>query len=168
MDIFDNSPANASFGALIFGAIGTVVIVAGFKYKLLREKKTLVLVAFFVLLVTVNSGGILGEIAGALRGLMNVGGEKAVQGAAGAVTTPNPPHTQVTKVSAGGAGIGLCGIAWYAVKLYAAKGRARDIKEMCLGAGVAICYGTSLGFMGWIVGATVLTGNNVGLYVFGG
>lgn len=168
MDIFNNAGANAGFGALVFGAMATVAIVAGLKYRWLRDKKTLILVAFFVLLVTVNSGGILGEIAGALRLGMNVSGEVAVQGVAGAVTAPNPPTTAVTPLSAGGAAIGLCGLTWYGVKLFAAKGKAKDLKEMYFGTAVGVCYGTSLGFMGWFVGATVLIGNNVGLYVFGG
>ncbi|MFE7808519.1 hypothetical protein ACFU51_28380 [Streptomyces sp. NPDC057430] len=168
MDIFDNAGANAGFGALVFGAMATVAIVAGLKYRWLRDRKTLFLVAFFVLLVTVNSGGLFGEVAGALRGGMNIAGEKAVDGIAGAAVAPNPPRSTVTPLSAGGAAIGLCGLTWYAIKLFAAKGKARDIKEMSMGAAVGICYGTSLGFMGWIVGATVIVGNNVGLYVFGG
>ncbi len=63
MNIFDNTTANASFGALLFGAMATVAVVAGFKYKILKNKKTFALVFFFMLLVTVNSTGILGEIA---------------------------------------------------------------------------------------------------------
>ncbi|MFE3144265.1 hypothetical protein [Streptomyces scopuliridis] len=168
IDIFDNAGANAGFGTLVFGAMATVAIVAGLKFRWLRKWKTLVLVAFFVLLVTVNSGGILGEIAGALRLGMNTGGEAAVKGVAGAVTAPNPPKTAVAPLSAGGAAIGLCGLTWYGIKLFAAKGKAKDLKEMYMGLAVGICYGTSLGFMGWFVAGSVLAANNVGLYVFGG
>ncbi|WP_405844561.1 hypothetical protein [Streptomyces sp. NBC_01518] len=166
--MFDNSPANAGFGALVFGAVATVAIIAGFKYRLLRNKKTLILVGFFMLLITVNSGGFLGEIAGALRHGMNVAGQQAVDKTAGAAVTANPPRTAVTPVSAGGAAIGLTGITWYVIKLIAARGKPKDWKEMVGGTLVAVCYGTSLGFMGWIVSATTLTGNNIGLYVFGG
>lgn len=168
MDIFDNAGANAGFGTLVFGAMATVAIVAGFKYRWLKDKKTVVLVAFFMLLVTVNSGGILGEIAGALRLGMNVGGEQAVRGVAGAVTTPNPPSTRVAPLSAGGAAIGLCGLTWYGIKIFAAKGKAKDLKEMYMGTAAGVCYGTSLGFMGWFVAGSVLAANNLGLYVFGG
>ncbi|WP_330351905.1 hypothetical protein [Streptomyces sp. NBC_00582] len=168
IDLFNNSTANASFGALLFGAMATTAVVAGFKYKVLRKWKTFVLVFFFVLLVTVNSGGLFGEIAGALRQVMNVAGETAVEKAAGATANANPPRSAVTPVSAGGAAIGLCGLVWYGVRLYAAKGKPADWKEMAGGAVVAICYGTSLGFMGVIVSATTLTGNNVGLWIFGG
>lgn len=166
--MFDSSPANAGFGALVFGAVATVAITAGFKYKLLRNKKTVFLVGFFMLLITVNSGGFLGEIAGALRHGMNVAGQQAVDKTAGATVTANPPRTAVTPVSAGGAAIGLTGITWYVIKLIAARGKPKDWKEMVGGTLVAVCYGTSLGFMGWIVSATTLTGNNIGLYVFGG
>ncbi len=122
MNIFNNPGANAGFGCLAFAAIGTVVIVAGFKFKWLRAKATVILVALFVLLVTVNSGGVLGEIAGALRLGLNAGGEAAVHGVSGTAVTPHAPHTTITPVSAGGAVVGLCGLAWYGVKLFAAKG----------------------------------------------
>ncbi|MCX5561101.1 hypothetical protein [Streptomyces sp. NBC_00038] len=168
MNIFDNTTANASFGALLFGAMATVAVVAGFKYKILKNKKTFALVFFFMLLVTVNSTGILGEIAGALRHGMNVAGERAAEGVAGAKATPNPPRSTVTPVSAGGAGIGLCGLTWYVIKLFAARGKPKDWKEMAGGSLVAVCYGTTLGFMGVVVGAATLTGNNVGLWIFGG
>lgn len=52
--------------------------------------------------------------------------------------------------------------------MYATKGKIRELPEMIMGTGSAICYGTSLGFMGYIVNAVVLTGNNVGLWAFGG
>ncbi|WP_031072074.1 hypothetical protein [Streptomyces sp. NRRL WC-3742] len=168
MNLFHNTTANAGFGALLFGAIATVAIVAGFKYKLLRQKKTFILVFFFMLLVTVNSAGILGDIAGALRHGMNVAGDAVASNVAGAKATPNPPHSTVTPVSAGGAAIGLCGLTWYIVKLIAARGRSKDWKEMAGGTLIAVCYGTTLGFMGVIVGITTVTGNNIGLYVFGG
>ncbi len=99
---------------------------------------------------------------------MNVAGERAAEGVAGAKATPNPPRSTVTPVSAGGAGIGLCGLTWYAIKLFAARGKPKDWKEMAGGSLVAVCYGTTLGFMGVIVGAATLTGNNVGLWIFGG
>ncbi|WP_405740448.1 hypothetical protein OG422_05775 [Streptomyces sp. NBC_01525] len=168
MDLFDNPAANASFGSLACAAIGTVVIVAGFKYKWLKAKSTVLLVAVFILLVTVNSGGLLGEIAGAIRHVLNAGGEAAVQGVSGTKVTPNAPHTTVSPVSAGGAVVGLCGIAWYGVKLFAAKGKAKDLKEMCVGLGVGVCYGTGLGFTGYFVAASVLAANNVGLWLVGG
>ncbi|GAB7036025.1 hypothetical protein AB0G35_24105 [Streptomyces sp. NPDC021749] len=168
MNLFDNPGANAGFGTLACAAIGTVVIVAGFKFKWLRAKWTVILVGVFMLLVTVNSGGIAGEIAGALRHVLNFGGEAAVKGVSGAKSTPNPPHTTITPVSAGGAVIGLCGIAWYVVKLFAAKGKAKDLKEMIVGAGVGICYGTGLGFTGFFVAGAVLAANNVGLWLVGG
>ncbi|KJS53223.1 hypothetical protein VM98_26635 [Streptomyces rubellomurinus subsp. indigoferus] len=168
MNIFNNSTANASFGALLFGAIATVAIIAGFKYRVLKNKKTFILIFFFMLLVTVNSAGILGDIAGALRHGMNAAGTAVASNVAGAQTAPNPPHSTVTPVSAGGAAIGLCGLTWYIVKLIAARGKPKDWKEMAGGSLVAVCYGTTLGFMGVIVGITTITGNNIGLYVFGG
>ncbi|MFF4286005.1 hypothetical protein ACFY0R_11855 [Streptomyces sp. NPDC001633] len=168
MNIFDNPGANAGFGTLAFAAIGTVVIVAGFKFRWLRAKSTVILVGLFVLLVTVNSGGILGEIAGALRHGMNAGGAAAVHGVSGAAVTPHVPRTAITPVSAGGALVGLCGIAWYGVKLFAAKDRAKDRKEMIIGLGVGVCYGTGLGFTGYFVAGAVLAANNVGLWAFGG
>ncbi|MFB7475588.1 hypothetical protein [Kitasatospora sp. NPDC056184] len=168
MNLFNNATANAGFGALLFGAMATVAIVAGFKYKILRNKKTLILVFVFMLLVTINSGGLLGEIAGALRHGMNAAGSVAADGLAGAKTTPNPPTTTVTPVSAGGAAIGLCGLTWFVIKLIATRGKPKDWKEMAGGTIAAVCYGTSLGFMGVIVGAATITGNNIGLYVFGG
>ncbi|MFI9353134.1 hypothetical protein [Streptomyces lydicus] len=168
MNIFDNAGANAGFGCLAFAAIGTVVIVAGFKFKWLRAKSTVLLVGLFVLLITVNSGGILGEIAGALRLGLNAGGEAAVRGVSGTTVTPDAPRTAITPVSAGGAVIGLCGVAWYGVKLFAAKGRAKDLKEMIVGLGVGVCYGTGLGFTGYFVAGAVLAANNIGLWVVGG
>jgi len=168
MNLFDNTTANAGFGAVLFGAMATVAVFAGFKYKVLRKRKTFFLMFFFMLLVTVNSGGIFGEIAGALRRGMNYAGEQAVQKAAGAKVAANPPRTPVTPASAGGASVGLLGLIWYGVKLYATRGKAKDRMEMAAGSFVAICYGTSLGFMGVIVSVTTLTGNNIGLYLFGG
>ncbi|MFZ3491656.1 hypothetical protein ACODT5_00185 [Streptomyces sp. 5.8] len=168
IDLFNNSTANAGFGALLFGAMATTAVVAGFKYKVLKKWKTFLLVFIFVLLVTVNSGGVLGEAAGAARQVMNVAGATAAEGVAGATVNVNPPRSAVTPVSAGGAGIGLCGLVWYGIRLYAAKGKPRDWKEMALATVAAVCYGTTLGFMGVIVSATTLTGNNVGLWIFGG
>ena len=168
MDLFDNSTANAGFGALLFGSMATVAVIAGFKYRVLKNRWTFGLVFFFMLLVTVNSSGVLGEIAGALREGMNTAGERAADGVAGGQATPDPPESEVTPVSAGGAGIGLCGLTWFVVKIFASRGKPTDWKEMVGGTVVAICYGTTLGFMGVIVGATTLTGNNVGLWVFGG
>ncbi|MFC8949734.1 MULTISPECIES: hypothetical protein [Streptomyces] len=168
IDIFDNQSANAGFGALLFGAMATTAVIAGFKKKLLRKKKTFVLVFFFVLLVTVNSRGLFGEGAGALRAAMNHLGQAAAEEGAGAKVNTHAPRTAVTPVSAGGAAIGLCGITYYLVVLYAAKWKPADWKEMAGGAVVAICYGTSLGFMGVIVSTTTLTGNNIGLWIFGG
>ena len=168
MNLFHNSTANAGFGALLFGAIATVAIFAGFKYKILRNKKTFILIFFFMLLVTINSAGLLGDVAGALRHGMNAAGTAVAGNVAGAKTTPNPPRSTVTPVTAGGAAIGLCGLTWYLVKLFAARGKPKDWKEMVGGTAVAICYGTTLGFMGVIVGITTITGNNIGLYVFGG
>ncbi|MGG7572511.1 hypothetical protein [Streptomyces sirii] len=106
MNIFDNAGANAGFGCLAFAAIGTVVIVAGFKFKWLRAKSTVLLVGLFVLLITVNSGGILGEIAGALRLGLNAGGEAAVRGCPERRSPhtlpgpPSPPSRQVAPSSA--------------------------------------------------------------------
>ncbi|MEU9485911.1 hypothetical protein AB0D83_19985 [Streptomyces decoyicus] len=168
MNLFDNAGANAGFGALAFGVLGTVAVIAGVKYKWLKSKKTLAIVFVSVLLVTVNSAGILGEIAGAFRHVANVGGEKAVTTATGAKLAAGAHHTEVTPVSAGGALIGLCGLVWYGVKLYATKGKLRELPEMIMATVSALCYGTSLGFMGYIVQATVLTGNNIGLLAFGG
>ncbi|ATM24768.1 hypothetical protein C9F11_42910 (plasmid) [Streptomyces sp. YIM 121038] len=168
MDLFDSTTANASFGALLFGAMATSAVIAGFKYKVLRKKKTFILVFFSVLLVTVNSAGFLGEIAGALRNAMNTAGESAVEQTAGATPRTDPPRSEITPVSAGGAAIGLCGVVWYCVRLYAADWKPADWKEMVGGTVVAICYGTTLGFMGVIVSATTLTGNNLGLWLFGG
>lgn len=91
MNLFDNTGANAGFGALAFGVLGTVAVVAGFKFKWLKSKKTLALVFVSVLLVTVNSAGIIGEIAGALRHIFNVGGEKAVTTATGAKLAAGAP-----------------------------------------------------------------------------
>ncbi|QKW55043.1 hypothetical protein [Streptomyces buecherae] len=168
MNLFDTHGANATFGALAFGVLATVLVVAGFKYRWLRSKKTLVIVFVSTLLVTVNSAGLLGEIAGAAREIMNAGGEKVVTDATGTKVAPNPPRHKVEPVSAGGALLGLCGWAWYGMKLYATKGRVRELPEIIMGAGSAVCYGTSLGFMGAVVGATVVTGNNIGLNIFGG
>jgi len=168
MNLFDTSGANAGFGALAFGVLGTVAVIAGFKYRWLRSKKTVIIVFASMLLVTVNSAGLLGSIAGALREVMNTGGEKVVTGATGSKITPNPSQHHVTAVSAGGALLGLCGLTWYGVKLYAAKGKIRELPEMIMGTGAAICYGTSLGFMGAVVGATTITANNIGLQIFGG
>lgn len=169
MDLFDNAGANAGFGALAFGTLATVAIIAGFKFRWLRFKTHLAVVFISVLLVTVNSSGILGEIAGALREVLNNSGERVITETTGTEVTSDPPRTEVTSVSAGGALLGLCGITWYTVKIFAAKGRKlRELPEIIMGTGAGICYGTSLGFMGSVVGATVLTANNVGLYLFGG
>ncbi|MCX4682327.1 hypothetical protein OG413_44910 [Streptomyces sp. NBC_01433] len=168
IDIFDNQPANAGFGALLFGAMALTAVFAGFKKKVLRKKKTFVLVFFFVLLVTVNSRGLFGEAAGALRAGMNFLGQTAAEEGAGATVNARPPRTAVTPVSAGGAAIGLCGITYYLVTLYAANWKPVDWKEMLGGSLIAISFGTSLGFMGMVVSATTLTGNNLGLWAFGG
>jgi len=37
IDLFNNSTANASFGALLFGAMATTAVGRGFKYKVLRK-----------------------------------------------------------------------------------------------------------------------------------
>ncbi|KPC68376.1 hypothetical protein ADL27_56900 [Streptomyces sp. NRRL F-6602] len=160
--------ANAGFGTLAFAAVGTVVMVAGFKYRWLRDKKTVALVAVGVLLVTINSAGLLGEVAGAIRGGLNSVGEAAVTQVTGTSKATGAPSTTVARVSAGGAVVGLCIIAWFVVKLVAAKGKARDMREMVVGAVCGICYGTGLGFTGYFVAPTVLTANNVGLWLIGG
>jgi hypothetical protein len=170
VNIFANGTANAGFGALVFGVVATTVVVAGFKYRLLKNRKTLLWVAFAMLLVTINSRGIFGELAGAARHIMNAAGEGAVRGGTGARTTPNPPRSTVNPVSAGGAALGLAILAWYVMKAYAApnKWKPDDWREMAFGTVIAVCYGTSLGFMGIIASMSVLTGNNIGLWIFGG
>ncbi|WP_424217729.1 hypothetical protein ACN20G_36840 (plasmid) [Streptomyces sp. BI20] len=168
MNIFDNDVANAGFGALVFGAMATVALIAGLKFKLLKSWKTTLLVAVFVLLVTVNSGGLLGELAGVLRLGMNSGGEAAVDTLSGAKLAPNPLRTPVEPASAGGAAIGLCGLTWYGVKAYAAKGKLKEAKEMILGAVLGVCYGTTLGFMGMVVGVMIPVANNIGYWAFSG
>jgi len=65
-----------------------------------------------------------------------------VEKAAGATANANPPRSAVTPVSAGGAAID-CRPVCTGVRLYAAKGKPADWKEMAGGAVVAICYGTS-------------------------
>ncbi|WP_331740810.1 hypothetical protein [Streptomyces sp. NBC_01006] len=168
MNIFDNDVANGTFGTLAFGALACVFIVAGFKYKVLRRKKTVILVAIGVLAVTVNSAGLFGEIAGALRMGMNQAGEQAAQGLAGAQVAANPPTTHVTPVTAGGALFGLIVIFWYGIKIYAAKGKPRDWKEMAGGALVGISAGTGVGFLGIAVSSAVIVSNNVGFWLVGG
>ncbi|MEU3602246.1 hypothetical protein ABZ714_26540 [Streptomyces sp. NPDC006798] len=168
MDLFDNDAANGTFGTLAFGVLTIVLIVAGFKYKVLRKKKTVALVAIGILAVTVNSAGLLGEIAGALRGGMNTAGEKAAADLAGAQVAANPPTTQVTPITAGGALFGLAILVWYGVKIYAAKGKPKDWKEMAGGALVGVCAGTGVGFLGLAVGAAVIVSNNVGFWLVGG
>ncbi|NUK15816.1 hypothetical protein [Streptomyces lunaelactis] len=168
MIVFDNHVANGTFGTLAFGVLTLVVIAAGFKYKLLRRKKTIVFVALGVLAVTVNSGGLLGEVAGALRQGMNVAGEQGINGLAGAKTPTNPPTTHVTPVTAFGALLGLAILAWYGIKLYAAKGKPEDWKEMIGGVIIGVCSGTGVGFLGIALNSGVIVSNNVGFYVFGG
>lgn len=168
MIVFDNHVANGTFGTLAFGVLTLVVIAAGFKYKLLRRKKTIVFVALGVLAVTVNSGGLLGEVAGALRQGMNVAGEQGINKLAGAKTPTNPPTTHVTPVTAFGALLGLAILAWYGIKLYAAKGKPEDWKEMVGGVIIGVCSGTGVGFLGIALNSGVIVSNNVGFYVFGG
>ncbi|MFJ5785501.1 hypothetical protein [Streptomyces hydrogenans] len=166
--MFDNEVANGTFGTLAFGALTVVIIVAGFKYKVLKNWKTVVIVALGILAVTVNSGGLLGELAGALRQGMNVGGQEAVDGLAGAKVAPNPPTIKVTPITAGGALFGLCIIAWYLIKTYAANWRPADWKEMVGGSLIGICSGTGIGFLGLATSSAVIVSNNVGFWLFGG
>ncbi|MCM2394388.1 hypothetical protein [Streptomyces albipurpureus] len=168
MDLFNNDVANGTFGTLAFGVLTVVLIVAGFNYKVLKRKKTVVLVAIALLAVTVNSAGLFGEIAGALRGGMNTAGEKAASGLAGAEVADNPPTTKVTPVTAGGALVGLAILVWYGVKIYAAKGKPKDWKEMAGGALIGVCAGTGVGFLGIAVSSAVIVSNNVGFWLVGG
>lgn len=166
--MFDNDVANGTFGTLACGVLALVVIAAGFKYRLLREKKTVVLVALGVLAVTANSGGFLGEIAGAIRRGLNVSGEAALRAGAGAQVAPNPPTTEIPPITAGGALIGLALLGWYLIKMYAAHWRPDDWKEMVGGAVLGICAGTGVGFLGVALSSGVIVSNNLGFYLFGG
>ncbi|MGW1656603.1 hypothetical protein [Streptomyces atratus] len=168
MNLFDNPVANGTFGTIAFGAITIVLIAAGFKYKVLKNKKTVILMALAVLAVTVNSAGLFGGGAGAMRVGMNIAGEQAIEGLAGAKTPTNPPTTHVTPITAFGALLGICILVWFGVKTYAAKGKPKDWKEMAGGTLIGISAGSGVGFLGIALNSAVLISNNVGFWVFGG
>ncbi|MFE7268041.1 hypothetical protein ACFU9B_39570 [Streptomyces sp. NPDC057592] len=168
MNLFDNPVANGSFGTIAFGAIALVLIIAGFKFNVLRDKKTVFLVALAVLAVTVNSAGLLGGGAGAMRVGMNIAGEQAIEGLAGAQSPANPPTTHVTPVNAFGALLGICILVWFLVKSYAANWRPKDWREMAGGTLIGISAGSGVGFLGIALNSAVLISNNVGFWVFGG